>query len=265
MEVQLISWFFAQREAKACVTGLALQSQARLFYDEIHAQDEVHEFQASAGWLTNFLSRHHLTNRRVSSTGRELPKDTLDSIRSFFRNCNEAFRNANYNRSKILNMDETSIYLDYPSNYTYDQEGKRRILLATTGSERTRLSAAFTAAANGTKLPIFVIVPRANELEGYVPPDNVRVLYKTNSTFNSDVLINEYLPSVMVNQGGSWLLLDSARCHSTNNLGNAMRVQNITRTMIPPSMTNLLQPADVCWLAGIKRAYQVKWNDWFRY
>ncbi|CAF0834120.1 unnamed protein product [Brachionus calyciflorus] len=28
-------------------------------------------------------------------------------------------------------------------------------------------------------------------------------------------------------------------------------------------MTNLLQPADVCWFASIKKEYHNKWNKWF--
>ena len=30
-------------------------------------------------------------------------------------------------------------------------------------------------------------------------------------------------------------------------------------------MTNLLQPADVCWFSSIKKSYKAKWMDWFIY
>lgn len=39
--------------------------------------------------------------------------------------------------------------------------------------------------------------------------------------------------------------------------------KGITKEMIPPRMTNLLQPADVCWFASLKRAYTARWNLWF--
>ena len=54
-------------------------------------------------------------------------------------------------------MDESSIYLDCPSKCTYATRGSRRVKVDTHGGEMTRMAAAFTAAADGTKLPIFVI------------------------------------------------------------------------------------------------------------
>ena len=32
---------------------------------------------------------------------------------------------------------------------------------------------------------------------------------------------------------------------------------------IPKRLTSLLQPADVCWMESLKRAYKDKWNNWF--
>ena len=87
-------------------------------------------------------------------------------------------------------MDETSIYLDCPSNYTYAAKGTRRVKASTAGGERTRLSAAFTAAANGHKLPIYAIVPRVNPIAELDIIDNIQFEYKTQSTFN-DFYINQ--------------------------------------------------------------------------
>jgi hypothetical protein len=33
--------------------------------------------------------------------------------------------------------------------------------------------------------------------------------------------------------------------------------------LIPPRLTGLLQPADVCWLSGLKKHYHRLWNQWF--
>ena len=53
-------------------------------------------------------------------------------------------------------MDETSIYLECPSNYSYAQKGSKRVKVDTNGGELVRMSAAFTAAADGTKSPVYV-------------------------------------------------------------------------------------------------------------
>ena len=94
-------------------------------------------------------------------------------------------------------MDETSIYLDFPSNYSYAKCGEKRIKANTAGGERTRMSAAFTASATGKKLPIFIIIPRATPLtvdgNEYKPPDNVMVYYKPGATFNDEVICEYFL------------------------------------------------------------------------
>ncbi|CAF0758703.1 unnamed protein product [Brachionus calyciflorus] len=35
-----------------------------------------------------------------------------------------------------------------------------------------------------------------------------------------------------------------------------------TSVIIPPRLTNLLQPADVCWFSKIKNLFCAKWNEW---
>ena len=127
-----------------CVSGSKLKHMGAQFYNEIHAQEAVPEFNGSEGWLRNFLKRHGLTKRRVTTTGRELPADALNSIRKFFKTSREAFEAAGSRRSQVLNMDETSIYLDYPPNYTYENKGRKQVPIDTAGAERTRISASFT-------------------------------------------------------------------------------------------------------------------------
>lgn len=94
-------------------------------------------------------------------------------------------------------MDETCIYLDSPSNYTFSPIGVRRVKANTTGSERTRQSLAFTAASNLTKLPILAIIPRVNTIEDLSNIDNMVFDYKTRSTFD-DLMILEYLRRVIL-------------------------------------------------------------------
>ena len=38
-----------------------------------------------------------------------------------------------YTNDQIINMDETSIYLDFPSNYTNERKGAKRVKSVTTG------------------------------------------------------------------------------------------------------------------------------------
>jgi hypothetical protein len=59
------------------------------------------------------------------------------------------------------------------------------------------------------------------------------------------------------------MFIDSAKCHITEQVAAKFSELKINRFLIPPRMTNLLQPADVCWFAHIKNEIHKKWCDWF--
>ena len=90
-------------------------------------------------------------------TGRELPKDCINSLEEWLDECEKLFTGIDL--AKIVNMDETSIFLDFPGKYSYAKKGSRRVKATTTGNERTRISAAFTFAAKfDCKVPLAINV-----------------------------------------------------------------------------------------------------------
>lgn len=155
-------------------------------------------------------------------------------------------------------------------NYTYSPKGEKRVKATSSGNERTRLSAAFTAVANGTKLPIYTIIPRKKPLQFDAPLPMVQVEYQTNSIFNEDVIIG-YIKRIVIpyklqmNLDLLLLIIDSATSHTTPRVESFLHDNKIKLLLIPPRMTNLLQPADVGWFSSIKKAYRAKWNNWFIY
>jgi hypothetical protein len=62
-------------------------------------------------------------------------------------------------------MDETSISMDSPGSTTYNKKGSKRVLVTTSGSEKTSISAAFCSSADVTKLPPLVIIPHILRLD----------------------------------------------------------------------------------------------------
>ena len=44
-------------------------------------------FTASEGWLRGFLRRKNYTLRRITTTGRDLPSDFLETIVQFHKDC----------------------------------------------------------------------------------------------------------------------------------------------------------------------------------
>ena len=96
MEVLVNDWFHEMRSKNSCIDGNTLRSKTREVYNSIHPFGPLKEegslqckipntpFRASEGWSSNFLKRKGLSYRRISTTGRELPLDTLDPINDFY-------------------------------------------------------------------------------------------------------------------------------------------------------------------------------------
>ena len=89
-----------------------------------------------------------------------MPKDCINTIKEFSNTFSLKYKSIDL--GQIVNMGEKNIYVDSSNNYTYDKRVSNRVKATISGNERTRQSAAFSAAANGTKLPIFIILPRLN-------------------------------------------------------------------------------------------------------
>jgi hypothetical protein len=140
---------------------------------------------------------------------------------------------------------------------------------STTSNERTRLSVAFTAFSDGTKLPIFTIIPWKTAI-AFDCPENVEVAYNTSSTFDSEMILS-YLQRIVVphmmrkNFEKMLLIFDEASCHLNPKVADFCKLHSIFIITVPGKMMNLLQPADVCWFASIKRAYREFWTNWYIY
>jgi len=84
-------------------------------FDLIFRYPSYFFFTGTNGWLVNFLSRHNLTLRRITSSGRALPKNSQEIIQKHLKKMAQFA--TEYRKSSILNMDETNIQLDYPCKY----------------------------------------------------------------------------------------------------------------------------------------------------
>lgn len=228
-------------------------------------------FTASKGWLENFLIRNKLSLRRITSTGRALPRNTPIIVTDHLRKMEKLGRI--YSKSEILNMDETNIQLDYPSSYTYDKIGTPNINATTSGGERTKISLAFTASSNGRKFPILssIVIPRKNPLKApFKCPDSVVILYKPKSkTFDTNIMKGSFLQNIIRpymlrhNKSRVLLHLDNSPVHKRSDLLSAFKQNGVEVSYFPARMTSLLQPADVGWFRSLKAQYHSKWQEWY--
>jgi len=200
--------------------------------------------------------------------GKQLPSNTKSILEKFHIDCQR--KRAALAKNAIYNMDETNIELDSNGNYTYEERGKSRVAGATCGHEKAKISVAVTISADGYVLPAFVILPRKTPLPDYIPPNNVIVHYKGGSkTFDSNIIANGVLqriivPQILVNeQKDPLLIIDSATSHKTAEVREKCEEYGIQLLLIPPRMTNLVQPCDVSIFKSFKCSFQKRWNEWY--
>ncbi|CAF0916277.1 unnamed protein product [Brachionus calyciflorus] len=220
----IIEWINQSRADGACLSGKSIKARALMLARNIG--------------MENF--------KAITSKGRVWPENSVDNIKKFIKKARDL--NTIRPNDQIYNIDETTIYLDSSENYTYDKKGAKRIVANTSGNERTRISIAIGASATGKKLPIVLIIPRKKELKNFSVPSNVVLVYKPSGTFNSKT---EKTNSLL----GS--------CHTSSETLKFLEDLNIEYSFIPPRLTSLVQPADVCWLKSFKKHYYEKWSNWF--
>ena len=108
LEDQLFNWINEHRNQGHCVSGNMIRLRALELFNEY---SNTHmNFQASEGWFHRFLRRRNLVLRRVTTSGRELPRDVGIKIDYFLQTSQSNFMTPNFDLSNLANMDETSIY-----------------------------------------------------------------------------------------------------------------------------------------------------------
>ncbi len=98
MEIELKNWVLKLRSEGACVSGDAIMKQGVKIYNKIHpisdqrtdeqqqiCSDNRVNFQGSRGWFMNFMKQHNFSYRRISSTGRDLPSNTIELCYEFYK------------------------------------------------------------------------------------------------------------------------------------------------------------------------------------
>ena len=189
MENKVYDWIL---DHGFCVTGGMIKFQALSEVGSINPS-----FSASCGWLKKFLKRKRLVMRRITTSGRDLPKDCAEIVNSFLKECEHDYMQHDFDRDGLVNSDETSIYLDPPTTRTYSEIGSRRVEARTTGNQKTRISILISASASGKKLNLLVLIPRKNPLKNFVVPANVTLLYGTKGCFNDTLISEHYISRVL--------------------------------------------------------------------
>lgn len=166
---------------------------------------------------------------------------------------------------RLVNVDETPIYMEMPENKTVEFKGAKDIDIATFGGEKVRISLILACAGNGTKLPPLLIfkAKRGGKLEknlsslSIVKEKKIFIFCQEKAWCDNDIFINWikdfYVPyETLIIKKTCLLILDKAPSHCSDLTLEFMNKHKIKRVFIPGGLTRKLQPLDVAVNKSIK-------------
>ena len=140
-----------------------------------------------------------------------------------------------YETQLILQMDETPTYIDSTTNLMVSQKGASIVKGMHTGNDKLKITSILSIAADGTRLPTYVIFKKLLEVP-YVNSSANIVLNRSESGFMANYLMKDYTDKVLLpyTKGKKALLvLDHFTAHKSPSKLGYLADNNITPYLIP--------------------------------
>ena len=158
VETKLLEWVveIRTRPQPLPIDRRVLIHQAKVFAEG--RMDDRSEQQLYS-WISNFLRRncHRLTTRRVTSTSQILTRLSHEDIKQFHENLKQLRLCHHIGSNRVMNMDETGIWMEMTSSETITLVGEQVTRVATGGAEKARVTAVFVVRADGFKFKPLLI------------------------------------------------------------------------------------------------------------
>ena len=257
---QILKWILEQRDLHVPVSRESVQEYARKL-----CGSEA-EFKASTGWLDKFMKRHNLSLRCKTSLSQKLPADLEDKVQSFTQFVKNSRIENEFDDEFIINMDETPAYFDLVPNKTVEQQGKKSVIVRTSGSEKRHVTVVLAVAASGAVLPTMIIFKGKRALKGILAPNDVIVTVQEKAWVDEAIMIrwvDECLRQY-TNRNRTLLVMDSFRCHIMDSVKKRVRQANAETAVIPGGCTSILQPLDVSINKPFKGWLRASWQEHIR-
>uniref|UniRef100_A0A672HC27 HTH CENPB-type domain-containing protein n=1 Tax=Salarias fasciatus TaxID=181472 RepID=A0A672HC27_SALFA len=197
------------------------------------------EFKASLGWCKRMMRRNGLALRRKTSLAQRLPSDF---------------------REKLLSYQRYVLGLRKKHHYPLDQMGN------TDQTPKSRITVMLTCLADGTKLPLYVVLRRKTIPKEPMPP-GIIVRAQEKGWMETELVV-DWLKVVWGRRHGglrktrNMLVLDAFRGHLTEPVKKQLRSMNGDIVIIPGGMTSQLQVLDVVVNKPFKDNLRKKYTEW---
>ena len=242
--------------------GIAITSHSvLLFIQKLKPEFAKKNNHTQKELVYRFLHRNGFSFRRPSHIGQPLPSNYADLFLTFQKKVILSKKNLlidDNSFDRIINVDETPLYMEMPANTTIEKKGTNNIEVCTFGGEKVRISLILGVSGNGYKLPPVLIFKAKkdgrlektlNELE-LVKQKKIYIYCQENAWSDYDIfkkwidkIYLDYQDKVIKNT--CLLILDKAPSHCCSTIIEYLNNKNIKRIFIPGGLTRKLQPLDI--------------------
>ncbi len=201
----------------------------------------------SKGWLEKFKKRNKLVSRRVTST-RMIPSDAKEVCFKFFRRFFRLVKQFDINLRNIINFDQVARYFSSSNYKTLAPKGTKNVRIQKAGSSHKKFTATFSSTASGEFLkPHFLFGGLKNKpkvAEGCVVEVNKTSMFSAQifGKFLNDIILSRENHDKSEH---TLILLDSFPGHTKFINECSKYYPKYHFLLIPPNLTNILQPNDV--------------------
>ena len=253
---------------------------------EIHIQLAARaKFGITAGdkWVQGFMERQGFS-MRLRTTAKEVTTQAMQDIGFHWRN---KFAPIFMHRHPhlLLNIDETSMYRDAPSNRTVDEVGAKTIEIGTTDHYKSRVAVLLCIDFQGRLLAPLVVY-RCYEKKKLMKthqffkktiitadgkPFDMWVTYARKAWLNGAIMAkwlqqvyHPHLQGTGQDISKSILFMDNCSAHKTEESMTFFSQAGVGYEFFPPHCTPILQPLDQTVNREFKREYEKEWAKWFQ-
>jgi hypothetical protein len=168
IEEELYNWIVNKRVIeKRSISYYDMRERTKYLIKRCADQSLYEKFKISNCWLNNFMERYHLSVRAPTHKAQENSKRHQEKVQIISNYLIELTKITNqYPPEMILQMDETPTYIDMLANRTVDIKGTKTVELHHTGHLKSRFTTVLTIAANGYRLPSYLILRKLKKIRG---------------------------------------------------------------------------------------------------
>lgn len=262
LEQDLLLWIKEQRKKGLSISTTKIRLQAKL----MARTKNIDDFKGGPNWCYRFMKRNKISVRTRTTVGQELPSDWQKKKDDFLKYVMDIIAEKKLQLPQIINMDETPLTFDCPSNRTVDEIGTKTISILTTGHEKMSFTCVLACSANGDKLKPLLIFKRKTLPKGKFPSDVV--VCANESGWMCEDMMFQWIEKVWQHRKGSFfdrkglLILDSLRCHLLPSVKNRLKKLSTEFAAIPGGLTRILQPLDLTVNKCFKAEIRKQWEHW---